>query len=72
LVAPHNRQATPSRRRNLLELRAVKIAQQQRTLTLCPDRTPILLIYARVHMSIGDEDVEQPVVVEIQKASAPA
>src|SRR5947207_15393223 len=54
---------------DFLKSRAVKIAEQLRTLRPCG--APILPIDARVDMSVGDKDVEQTVVVEVYEARSP-
>src|SRR5713101_8798371 len=63
-------EAASRSRRHLLELRSIQITQQQRALR--PGRAPVLQINSRIHVPIGHENVEQPVVIVVEKAGAPA
>ena len=57
-------QPAAGRGRNFAEFHSVEISKQLRP--LCPGRAPVLLIHARVDVPIRDEDVGQPVIVEIR------
>ena len=63
------RQAASSCGRNFLKFGAVKIAKKLWSLRPCS--APILPVHFRVNMSVSDEDVEQAIVVEIEKARSP-
>src|SRR4029077_14189832 len=66
----HDRQAATCRWSDLRELGAVQIAKQQRALG--PGRAPILLVHARINVSIRNKKVEKSVVVIVQKTRSPA
>src|SRR5713101_289676 len=65
----HEGQAASRCRRHLLELHAIQISEQ--LWTLGPSRAPITLVNGRIDMPIGDENIQEAVVVEIQKTRAP-
>src|SRR5205085_9392703 len=54
---------------NLGKLFAVEIAVEKRALRV--GRAPVGVICNRVDMSVGDEEIEQAVVVEVQEAGPP-
>src|SRR5207244_12021490 len=57
-------------RRNFYEYRALQIEEQQQALS--PRHNPVLLVDTQIDMPIDDEDIEQSVVVIVQKTGAPA
>src|SRR5260370_21462858 len=55
---------------DLLEFLAVEIAEKQRPLGV--GGAPVGLVSNGIDVVVGDEQVEKPVIIEIEKASAPA
>ena len=62
-------QATARGGRNLTKPGAIEITKQLRTLG--PSRTPVPPVCIHINMSAGDENVEQSVIVEVEKAVPP-
>src|SRR5580658_3023362 len=63
-------QAAARGRRHFLKFLAIDIAKKERTLR--PSGAPLGLVGDGINVSIGDENIEPAVVVEIEKARSPA
>src|SRR6266853_1262893 len=61
--------AAPRCRRHLLELCTIHMAEKLRTLG--PSGSPITLVNRRIHVAVGDEYIQQAIVIKIQETCAP-
>src|SRR5215469_11937928 len=59
----------PRRRRDLPKPHAIEASEQQWPLRPC--RSPILLVNDWKYVSVRNEDIEESVVVKVQKTSSP-